>query len=118
MKKRWMLLLLVVAGGLLLAGQSPTRIAVMPFPASTARVRLELPVRFAGDYRVEVSMPKVDDKLTLSEETFSCNFLVSVEADGHRVVSRHITSMRAASEYGFGNTQSFVAGQEFHLGRG
>ena len=70
MKKRWMFLLLVVAGGLLLAGQSPTRIAVMPLPASTARVRLELPVRFPGDYRVEVSMPKVDDKLTLSEETF------------------------------------------------
>lgn len=118
MKKRCVFLLLVVAGGLLLAGQFPPRIEVMPLPASTAMVRLELPVRFAGDYRVEVSMPKVDNQLTIDEETFSCNFLVSIEADGHRVVAQNVTSMRTASEYGFGNTQAFVAGDEFHLGRG
>jgi len=118
MKKRWLFLLLVATGVLLLAGQFQPHVDVMPLPVSTAIVRLELPVRFAGDYRVEVSMPKVDRKLTLSEEAFSCDFLVSVEKDGRSVVSQHVTSIRTASEYGFANTQSFVAGENFHLGHG
>jgi hypothetical protein len=118
MKKRWMFLLLLVAGALLLAGHIPVHIDVRPFPASNATVRLELPVRFAGDYQITLSMPKVDKKLTLDEEVFPCDFLVSIEADGHPVLSRHVTSMRTASEYGFANTQSFVAGENLHLGHG
>lgn len=118
MKKRWIFLLLIVAGVALLAAQFPPHIDVMPLPASTAVVHLELPVRSAGDYRVEVSRPKMDNKLTLAEEVFSCDFLVSIEAGGRPVVSQHVASIRTESEFGFGNTQSFVAGDQFHLGHG
>lgn len=118
MKKRLMFLLLVVAGVWLLASQFPPHIDVMPLPTSTSIVRLKLPVRSAGDYHLKVSMPKIDNKLTLSEESFSCDILVSIEAGGYPVVSQHVTSIRTASEYGFANTQSFVGGENFQLRRG
>ena len=119
MKKRWLFLLLIIAGALLIVSQYPPHIDVAPFPASPAeKVRLELPVRLAGDYRVEVSMPKIDNKLGLGEETFPCDFLVSIEYGGHQIVSRHVDSISTASEFGWANIQTFIAGENFHLSHG
>ena len=118
MEKRLLFLALTVVGALLLANQFLPHMDVLPLPAANAKVRFELPVWFAGDYRVEISMPKVDNKLTLSEEIFPCEFLVFVAQDEHQAVSQRIESMHTASEFGWANTQTFVAGNMFHLGHG
>jgi hypothetical protein len=118
MRRRWLFLALVVVGALLFANQFPPQVDVRPFPAPAASVRLELPVRFAGDYRVELSMPKVDDRLALRHERFPCDFLVSIEQEGQPAQSQHVESIRTASEFGWANTQTFVAGEDFRLGRG
>jgi hypothetical protein len=118
MKKRLLFLVSLIAGALLLANQFPVRVRVMPLPAPSARVRLHLPVRFAGDYRIEISMPKMDDKLTLSEETHACDLLASIDQGGRQILSFHILTMRIASEFGWGNVQTFTAGQSFHLDHG
>lgn len=118
MKKRLLFLALTIIGALLRANQFPPHIDVLPFPAANAKVRLELPVRFAGDYQVEITMPNIDNKLDLGEETFPCDFLVSVGKNEHQAVSQHVESISVASEFGWGNTQTFDAGSMFHLGRG
>lgn len=107
-----------IVGALLLANQFLPQIDVLPLPAANGKVRFKLPVRFAGDYRVEISMPKADNKLALSEETFPCDLIMSVAQGEHQVVSQRIESMHTASEYGWANTQTFVAGNMFHLGHG
>ncbi|MEN3113131.1 hypothetical protein ACFONG_16195 [Uliginosibacterium paludis] len=109
----------VIAAVLLEFSKFAPKIDVRPFPlAASARVRLELPVRFAGDYRIEVSTPKVDGNFRLNEKSFPCDILFTVQDGDNQIISRHADSISTASEVGWANTQTFVAGDNFRLGHG
>lgn len=119
MKRRLIFLAAILTGVALFAFLFPPQADVVPFPlVSNTKVRFELPVRFSGEYRVEVSTPKVDNKLRLDNEIFSCNFRVTVEESSRQLASNNIETISSTGELGWANIQSFSPEYSINLDHG
>ena len=58
----------------LFAPQLPLDIGIEPFPGPALKIKLPIVVRFTGEYRVVLTMPKVGEALGLTSETIPCDF--------------------------------------------
>jgi hypothetical protein len=102
----------------LFAAQLPLDIGIEPFPGPALKIKLPIEVRFPGEYRVVLTMPKVGEALGLTSETIPCDFSVSVADERSVIHSLHIERITRFSEMGFANTQQYADEQAFHLPRG
>jgi hypothetical protein len=118
MKSKLLALLAIILGTVLFTIQLPTSSDISPLPGPTLHVRLRFNVRFAGDYFIQVVMPKVGNDLTLGPETLPCEFSFVISKDDLVVHSQNIGTMTRQSEFGWGNTQQYQAGDAFRLGHG
>jgi hypothetical protein len=74
-------------------------------------VRLGVEVRFAGDYFVEVSMPKVGSAVALAPFDFiECDLSLVIAKAGTKVHSQHIETMNRATESGWGLVRAWLRG--------
>jgi hypothetical protein len=109
---------LVVVGVGLLFIRHDAELPTLPFPAMGLLVKSPMTLSSAGDYYIRVTMPKVGDSLTLSEETVPCSLAITVTEPGKSPQTKEITSLTRYSEFGFGRTQDYRGGDAFRLGRG
>jgi hypothetical protein len=118
MTGRLLSLLAIIVGIVLFAAQLPTRFDISPFPGSALHVKLHFGVRFAGDYIVEVVMPKAGNELDPGTETVPCEFSFIISNNDVVVHSQYVDAMNRESEFGWANTQQYRAGHAFHLRHG
>jgi len=118
MTSRLLSLVAIILGIVLFAAQLPTRIDISPLPGPTLHVKLHFGVRFAGDYIIEVVMPKVGNDLDLEAETVPCELSFIISKDDVVVHSQQIDAMNRRSESGWANTQQYQAGHAFRLSHG
>ena len=93
MTGRLLSLLAIIVGGVLFAAQLPTRFDISPFPGSALHVKLHFGVRFAGDYIVEVVMPKAGNELDPGAETVPCEFSFIISKNDVVVHSQNVDAM-------------------------
>jgi hypothetical protein len=118
MTSRLLSLLAIILGTLLFAAQLPTSFDISPLPGPTLHVRLHFGVRFAGDYFIQVVMPKVGNDLGLGPETVPCDLSFVISKDDVVVHSQNVDALNRQSEFGWANTQQYQAGHAFRLGHG
>jgi hypothetical protein len=104
----------VALGSALLFARRDSGFDTLPFPGVGLTVKMLAKVKTAGDYRINVSMPKADQALALAPETISCSLAVSIKEDGRPPINSEITSLSRYGEYGFARIQ-YYSGGRLHL---
>jgi hypothetical protein len=119
MMRRLMPLAITLIGVAVWVAALPTHVEVGPLPGQNLKVRLNVEVRFAGNYFVEVSMPKVANAQALGPlDVIKCDFSVVIARAGIEMHSQHIGSMNRGTDNGWSYTQQYVGGPSFRLNRG
>jgi len=117
--RRLIFLAIALIGAAIWVAELPINEEAGPLPGRNLKVRLNVDVRFGGNYFVEVSMPKVGN--TLAHEPLDiirCDFYVTIAKAGTEVYSQHIETMSSATEIGWTYTQQYVGGASFRLDHG
>jgi hypothetical protein len=119
MTRRLILLVIIFIGASILWAQLPMDAQVAPFPGQNLKVRLNVNVRFGGDYLLSVSMPKLADISTESPQgVINCGLFVTISKAGDEIYSQHVESMMPGDDNGWAYTQQYVGGHYFHLNHG
>jgi hypothetical protein len=119
MARRLIFLAIALLGAGIWVAQLPANTQVGPVPGQNLKVRLNVEVRFGGDYFVEVSMPKVGSAITLDPtDSIKCDLFVTIAGARTEMYSQHIETMNRATENGWAYTQQYVSAPSFHLNRG
>jgi len=92
MKNSRLVLLAAIAGGAaFLASDRPFDAGTWPLPGSQLSVRVPFKLHRAGDYFIEVTMPKANiDKIRVVDETLPCELSYSIETNGVSSQTRRI----------------------------
>lgn len=119
MTRRLILSAITLLGVGVWAVQFPPNIQVDPLPGQNLKVRLNVEVRFGGNYFIEVSMPKVGDTPALDPvDVIKCDLSVIIAKAGTEIYSQRIETMNRAADNGWAYTQQYVGGRAFRLNRG
>jgi hypothetical protein len=120
MKTFRLVLLAVIAGGVaFLASDRPFDAGTWPLPGSQLSVRVPFKLRRAGDYFIEVAMPKAStDKMHVVDETLPCELSYTIETDGVSSQAQRVSTIKSTGEYGWANIVLYNASPAFHLRRG
>jgi hypothetical protein len=111
-------IVLVLMGAASLLLRRETVFPTLPVPPAGIHVKGEARIGSDGDFRVVVTIPKMDNSLTLDNEVLPCYLVVDVAGSGKVIQKKVITALSRYGEFGFGRLQYYEGGATFHLPRG
>lgn len=113
---RLVLLAIIAAGAAFLVGDRPFDAGTWPLPGSQLSVRVPFKLRHAGDYFIEVTMPKASaDKIHAVDETLPCDLSYTIERDGLSNQTQRVNTIRSTGEFVWANVVLYDASSAFHL---
>jgi hypothetical protein len=111
-------IVLVLLGAAALFLRHDSELPTLPVPPAGIHVKGNATIGADGTYYVCVTMPKIDQSLTLDSEVLPCALEVSIAQHEQILFTKEITSLILSSEFGFARLKYYKGGDSFHLDRG